>query len=155
MKKSYRKGVGIFLLNPDGRLWVGKRIDNKNDYWQMPQGGIDDNETEEEAMRRELNEEVGLETNYNIIGISSSYHKYDLPSDIVNFVWNGKYKGQIQRWFYCMFLGNDNQIDVRKYSKPEFSKWKWVDPDESIKLVVPFKRKLYMSVLEEFRQIDY
>lgn len=154
IKRGYRKGVGIFLFNSKGKLWVGKRIDNKNNYWQMPQGGVDEGESEEEAMRREMNEEVGLETGYDVVGISSGYHKYDLPSKLVNFVWNGKYKGQIQRWFYCRFNGSDSLIDVNKYIKPEFLKWKWIEPYDSTKLVVPFKKKLYESVLNEFEKIN-
>ena len=97
----YRKGIGIFLVNSNRKLWVGKRIDTNRNYWQMPQGGIDQSETEEEAMKREMYEEVGICSHYEIIGISQKLLSYDLPKEIKRYVWNGKYKGQLQRWFFC------------------------------------------------------
>ena len=118
----------------------------------MPQGGIDFSESPEDAMRRELMEETGLEHNYEIIGKSSSWLRYNLPSDLVNILWEGKYKGQEQIWFACRFFGNDKQVNLEKYSKPEFYKWKWIDPIDAIKHAVPFKKKLYNSVLNEFRR---
>ena len=150
---KYRKGIGIFLINSKGQLWVGKRVDNKNNYWQMPQGGIDQDESEEDAMRREMYEEVGLENQYKIIAVSGKYFSYDLPRDIVNFVWNGMYKGQTQRWFCCKFLGNDSLIDLNKDEKPEFCNWKWIRPEDCVKEVVPFKKSLYKSVLNEFKNL--
>ena len=152
MSEKYRKGVGIFLINKNNRLWVGQRLDHKNQYWQMPQGGIDSPETPEDAMKRELMEETGLDHNYEIIGKSSSWLKYNIPSDLVNILWKGKYKGQEQIWFACRFFGKDEQVNLERYSKPEFYKWKWINPIDVIKFAVPFKKKLYGSVLNEFRR---
>lgn len=152
MSEKYRKGVGIFLINKNNRLWVGQRLDHKNQYWQMPQGGIDSPETPEDAMKRELMEETGLDHNYEIIGKSSSWLKYNIPSDLVNILWKGKYKGQEQIWFACRFFGKDEQVNLEKYSKPEFYKWKWINPIDVIKFAVPFKKQLYNSVLNEFRR---
>ena len=147
---AYRKGVGIFLLNKSNKLWVGKRIDYKNNYWQMPQGGIDDSESEKQAMKRELGEEVGIKKNYEILMESKEWLSYDLPDYLKNLVWDGKYVGQVQKWFACKFHGNDNEIDLETH-KPEFFKWKWIEPKEALELVVPFKKKLYKSLLEEFK----
>ena len=150
MTKKYRKGVGIFLINKKSEVWVGKRLDYKNEYWQMPQGGIDHLESPEKAMKRELMEETGLQSNYKIIGKTNQWLRYNLPNDMVNQVWDGKYIGQKQIWFACRFFGNDSQINLKKFNKPEFCKWKWIDPLECVKLVVPFKKKLYDSIVNEF-----
>ena len=98
---AYRKGVGIFLLNKSNKLWVGKRIDYKNNYWQLPQGGIDDSESEKQAMKRELGEEVGIKKNYEILMESKEWLSYDLPDYLKNLVWDGKYVGQVLKWFAC------------------------------------------------------
>ena len=142
MKKKYRKGVGIFLINKRNQLWVGKRCDYKNEYWQMPQGGIDDLESPEKAMKRELMEETGLNENYEIIDKTSEWLKYNLPKDLVEVVWGGKYIGQKQLWYACRFLGHDNQIDINKFENPEFCRWRWIKPLDCLKFVVPFKRVL-------------
>ena len=115
MKQKYRKGVGIFLINKRNQLWVGKRFDYKNEYWQMPQGGIDEPESPENAMKRELMEETGLNKNYKIISKTGSWLEYKLPQELVNEVWNGKYIGQKQIWFACRFFGNDDQVDIKKF----------------------------------------
>ena len=151
MADKYRKGVGIFLLNKHKKLWVGKRIDLKSDYWQMPQGGIDKLESPEVAMRRELMEEVGLlQEDYKIIGKTKGWLKYNLPDNLVNIVWKGRYIGQKQIWFACRFAGTNSQIAVDKYEKPEFSCWKWINPFDATRLVVPFKKELYNSILKQF-----
>ena len=111
---KYRRGIGIFLINSEKKLWVGKRIDNKNNYWQMPQGGIDKYETEEQAMKREMFEEVGINDSFEILGMSKNLLSYDLPKEIIKFVWNGKYIGQSQRWFFCKFIGTDSMFDLEK-----------------------------------------
>ena len=149
---NYRRGVGIFLINSENKLWVGKRLDYKNDYWQMPQGGIDHKETPEKAMKRELMEETGLKTDYKIIGKTKKWLKYKLPKELMSVICKGKYVGQKQIWFACRFEGNDNQINIKGFGKPEFCEWKWINPFESIELVVPFKKKLYISVINEFKQ---
>ena len=121
---KYRKGIGIFLINSENKLWVGKRIDNKNNYWQMPQGGVDEYETEEQAMKREMFEEVGINNSFEILGMSKNLLFYDLPKEIIKFVWNGKYIGQSQRWFFCKFIGIDSMFDLEKDDNPELLKAK-------------------------------
>ncbi len=151
MSKEYRKGVGIFLINEKSQLWVGKRFDYKNEYWQMPQGGIDGSESPENAMKRELMEETGLNRNYEIIDKTSQWLKYKLPNNLVRMVWGGRYIGQKQLWFACRFFGEDKQINISKYENPEFCKWRWIEPLDCLKLVVPFKRVLYKQVLKSFK----
>tara|TARA_E500000331_G_C17008705_1_gene605371 strand:- start:302 stop:769 length:468 start_codon:yes stop_codon:yes gene_type:complete len=150
MKKKYRRGVGIFLINKKNQLWVGKRIDTRNDYWQMPQGGIDGAESPEDAMKRELMEETGVKYNYKVIGRTKNWLTYELPLDLVDSVWSGKYLGQQQIWFACRFSGADNQIDINRYGKPEFSSWKWISPSRCLDLVIPFKKDMYRSIMKEF-----
>ena len=153
MKQKYRKGVGIFLINQKNQLWVGKRFDYKNEYWQMPQGGIDELESPEKAMKRELEEETGLEKNYEIISKTSEWLDYKLPQELANKVWNGKYIGQKQIWFACRFFGNDDQFDIKRFKNPEFCEWRWISPVDCLDLVVPFKRKLYKKVLNKFKNL--
>ena len=112
MSGDYRLGVGIFLLNKEKKLWVGKRIDFKTDFWQMPQGGIDENESPKQAMIRELGEEVGLKKNFQIIDESKQWLSYMLPSELKEKIWKGRYIGQKQKWFVCNFLGSDNEINL-------------------------------------------
>ncbi len=149
--KKYRRGVGIFLINNSNQLWVGRRSDYRNEYWQMPQGGIDNGETPEIAMKRELMEETGLKSNYKIIGKSKRWLKYELPKNLVNVVWKGKYIGQKQLWFACRFVGNDTQINIKDFKQPEFCEWKWINPMDCLSLVVPFKKVLYEEVLDRFK----
>ena len=146
---GYRRGVGIFLLNKKKELWVGKRIDFKNNYWQMPQGGIDKNETPEEAMARELGEEVGIIKNYEILMEHEKWLSYKIPDSLKKVVWNGKYIGQIQKWFVCRFFGKDKEFNLETH-KPEFMEWKWIKPKEVLKFVVPFKKNLYENILKDF-----
>lgn len=152
MKDKYRKGVGIFLINRSNKLWVGKRLDYKNRYWQMPQGGIDEHESPERAMRRELMEETGLKDSYNILGKTNNWLRYNLPNELIKVVWKGKYIGQEQIWFACRFLGDDKLININQFKEPEFCEWKWINPLDSTNLVVPFKRELYFSVINEFKK---
>ena len=149
--QRYRKGVGIFLLNEENLLWVGKRIDMRSNYWQMPQGGIDQNETPKEAMKRELMEEVGIRQNYKIISETENWLKYELPKELVGIVWNGKYVGQKQKWFACKFQGTDNEIILDSY-QAEFEDWKWIKPMDALQLVVPFKKNLYKKLLDYFSE---
>ena len=118
----------------------------------MPQGGIDKDELPVDAMKRELMEEVGISNNYEIIRETSSWLKYKLPTNILRKVWNGKFIGQTQKWFACKFNGNNNEINLNTHY-PEFSDWQWIKPDDSLKLVVPFKRKLYRDILEDFKDL--
>lgn len=148
MNLPYRRGVGIFLLNKKKKLWVGRRLDIKNNFWQMPQGGIDENESETSAMLRELKEEIGS-NNIKILMKSSELLKYDLPKSLIKNVWRGRFKGQVQRWFACEFMGDDDEININ-FHKPEFSDWKWIDPKTVCQLAVPFKKDMYYEIIKEF-----
>ena len=144
----YRKGVGMMVFNDDKKIFVGKRIDNQK-AWQMPQGGVDENEDCFSAARRELYEETGIQS-IRVIEKSKEKYTYDLPEYLLGKIWKGKYKGQRQRWFLIKFLGPDSEINLnQKY--PEFNEWKWVDIDELSNLIVPFKKELYLSVIKEFQ----
>ena len=146
-KLPYRKGVGMMVFNDKKKIFVGKRIDNQT-AWQMPQGGVDDNEDYETAARRELYEETGIQS-IRIIQKSKEEYTYELPQYLLGKIWKGKYVGQKQNWFLIKFLGPDSEINL-KQKHPEFNEWKWVDIDELPRLIVPFKRKLYLSVIQEF-----
>jgi len=148
--KIYRKGVGIMLLNEEGKIFVGQRFDKDKAAWQMPQGGIDNGEKSIEALKRELEEETGIKNNFEILKKSEKKYKYDLPSTLQRKLWKGRYKGQEQRWYLLKFTGNDSEINI-KTKKPEFKNWKWVSNIELIKIIVPFKRELYKDVLDEFK----
>ena len=150
--KDFRKGIGVFLINTNNQLWVGKRIDFKNDYWQMPQGGIDNNESPRQAMIRELSEECGIKKNYEILMELEEWLSYLLPSSLKKIVWGGRYVGQTQKWFACRFLGKDREFDLETH-KPEFEEWKWIRPEDAVKFVVPFKKKLYKDVLRGFENL--
>ena len=143
----YRKGVGMMVFNDNKKIFVGKRIDNQK-AWQMPQGGVDQNEDYETAARRELYEETGIQS-IRIVQRSKGEYTYDLPEYLLGKIWKGKYMGQKQNWFLMKFLGPNSEINLnQKY--PEFNQWKWVDIDELPRLIVPFKKKLYLSVIQEF-----
>ena len=143
----YRKGVGMMVFNDDKKIFVGKRIDNQK-AWQMPQGGVDENEDCFSAARRELYEETGIQS-IRVIEKSKEKYTYDLPEYLLGKIWKGKYKGQRQRWFLIKFLGPDSEINLN-HKCPEFNEWKWVDIDELPKIIVPFKKKLYLSLIKEF-----
>ena len=144
----YRKGVGMMVFNDDKKIFVGKRIDNQK-AWQMPQGGVDENEDCFSAARRELYEETGIQS-IRVIEKSKEKYTYDLPEYLLGKIWKGKYKGQRQRWFLIKFLGPDSEINLNQKC-PEFNEWKWVGIDELSKLIVPFKKELYLSVIKEFQ----
>ena len=144
----YRKGVGIMLLNKETKVFIGKRIDNTK-AWQMPQGGVDQKEDVLNAAKRELKEETGI-TSIEIIKKSEKEFIYDLPNELLGKIWGGKYKGQKQTWFLAKFLGEYDEINI-KQKKPEFYDWCWAEPLELPKLIVPFKKRLYQEVVEEFK----
>ena len=148
-KLPYRKGVGMMVFDNNKKIFVGKRIDNQT-AWQMPQGGVDDNEDYEIAAKRELYEETGIQS-IRIIHKSKEVYTYDLPEYLLGKIWKGKYMGQKQKWFLMKFLGPDSEINL-KQKYPEFNQWKWVDIDDLPTLIVPFKKKLYLSVIQEFRK---
>ena len=145
----YRRGVGIMLINRDGHVFVGRRIDQTVEGWQMPQGGIDKDETPAEAALRELKEEVGTDKAV-IIGELDEWFCYDLPAHLVGVALHGKYRGQKQRWFALRFTGSDNDIDLTAH-EPEFATWRWAPMDELASLIVPFKREIYKKVIAAFK----
>src|ERR1700693_777367 len=152
----YRPGVGIMLLNHDGLVFVGRRIDMPAGLaaWQMPQGGIDPGETPRQAALRELKEEVGTDKP-EILAESREWLHYDVPEALwVRFggMWGGRYRGQRQKWFLMRFTGEDGDIDPAAAEHPEFDAWEWVAPELLPELIVPFKRRLYLDVLAEFRE---
>ncbi|MCF4166974.1 RNA pyrophosphohydrolase [Zavarzinia compransoris] len=144
----YRPCVGIMLINPDGLVFVGQRIDNLVEAWQMPQGGIDEGEAPETAAIRELGEEIGTEK-AEIVAESRDWLTYDLPAELVPKVWKGRYRGQRQKWYAMRFLGTDADIDIGT-RHPEFAAWRWVPHGDLPGLIVPFKRALYEAVVAEF-----
>ena len=150
---GYRPCVGVMLVNMDGRVFVGQRIDSQVEAWQMPQGGIDPGEEEKEAAFRELGEETGISPDHvEIIAKARDEHLYDLPPELVGKLWGGAYRGQRQTWFLARFLGSDSDIDIAT-PHPEFSQWKWIDPEALPDVIVPFKRKLYRDILQEFKAL--
>ncbi len=149
--RPYRVGVGIMLLGHDGRVFVARRIDTPGDAWQMPQGGIEPGETPRVAALRELAEEIGT-AKAEIVAESRGWLSYDLPLEVAMRVWGGKYRGQRQKWFAMRFTGTDGDIRLDT-AHPEFSAWKWAEPAELPRLIIPFKRALYEALLEEFREV--
>lgn len=146
----YRPGVGIMLLNAQNEVFVGRRVDTRSEAWQMPQGGIDENETPAEAVLRELQEETGIH-HVSIIAESKDWFYYDLPDYLIPKLWNGKYRGQKQKWFLLRFLGSNDEINIQS-EHPEFMSWRWAKVRELPYIIVPFKRKLYNAVISEFKQ---
>nr|WP_246168494.1 RNA pyrophosphohydrolase [Wolbachia endosymbiont of Ctenocephalides felis wCfeT] len=136
------------LFNKQGHVFTGKRIDSDN-YWQMPQGGIDDGEELEQAALRELLEEVGT-TKVDIIAKNQDWVYYDLPEEIIPICWNGKYSGQKQRWFLMKFSGNDEDININYTNHPEFKEWRWQSIDKLVDSAISFKQTVYKKVVEEF-----
>lgn len=147
----YRLCAGIMLANKEGKIFVGRRIDNPaGDAWQMPQGGIEDGEDPREAALRELEEETGISAKLvDIIARSKDEHFYDLPDDLVSFIWRGKYRGQRQWWFLMRFNGGDENINIQT-KHPEFSAWNWIDAHHLPNVIVPFKKRLYEAIVAEF-----
>ena len=146
----YRPCAGIMLLNADGLVFVGQRLDSALDAWQMPQGGIDEGEDAEAAAYRELGEETGIAPHLaQVIARSAGEHLYDLPPHMIGKMWKGKYRGQRQIWFLMRFLGSDADIDIATDAQ-EFRAWRWAERDSLVDLIVPFKRELYTNVIAEF-----
>jgi len=146
----YRRGVGVMLLNQHKQVWVGRRIDNPDEAWQMPQGGIDEGEDPWATAQRELEEETGIPRHLvERVADCPERLRYDLPEELKPKFWDGKWKGQEQDWFLCEFLGHDSDVNIAT-AHPEFRAWKWVDPQQLPDIIVPFKRDLYRRLLEEF-----
>ena len=146
-----RKGVGIVLLNDENKVFVAKRIDNPKNFWQMPQGGIDEGENYYEAAIRELKEETSVVSVKFIQEIDKKL-TYILPDHLIGIIWRGRYKGQIQKWFVMRFVGKETEININT-KKPEFLDWKWVDLDDLPKIAVKFKLDVYKSLKQEVSKI--
>ena len=137
------------LLNADGRVFVGQRLDSKLEAWQMPQGGIDPGEAPHATALRELEEETGIAPHLiEITAETADWHYYDLPDDLIGTVWKGRYAGQRQKWFAARFLGTDSDVDIAT-SHPEFRAWRWAEAHELVAMAVPFKTELYTAVIAE------
>ena len=146
-----RKGVGVALLNNNNQIFVAKRIDNPNDFWQMPQGGIDKGENPLEAAFRELKEETSIKS-VELVQEVNSEITYLLPDSLLGIIWKGKYKGQTQKWFIMRFLGSDNEINLRT-KHPEFLDWKWIEVDSITEKVVDFKLHVYEQIKKELKDL--
>lgn len=147
----YRPCVGVMLINAQGLVFAGQRIDSPAPAWQMPQGGIDDGEKPRAAALRELWEETGVTADLvAFVGKTHHWITYDLPPDLLGKVWGGKYRGQRQKWFLFRFLGTDADIRIAT-EHPEFSSWRWIAADQMVAEIVPFKRAVYDQVVHSFR----
>jgi putative (di)nucleoside polyphosphate hydrolase len=151
-RDRYRRGVGVMLLNHQGKVFVGARIDNTDEAWQMPQGGIDTDEEPWATALRELEEETGIPPHLvEKISECPERLKYELPEELKGRLWGGKYVGQDQDWYLARFLGQDSDINIHT-EDPEFREWKWIEPEQLPDLIVPFKRDLYRQLLREFAE---
>jgi putative (di)nucleoside polyphosphate hydrolase len=149
----YRLGAGIMLLSGEGKVWVGARIDNKAEQWQMPQGGIDEDEEPWPAALRELEEETGIPPRLvEKVAQHEEILRYALPPELVGVIWKEPWLGQRQYWFLARFMGSDSDVNLDAHQHPEFREWKWVDRDQLPDLIVPFKRELYQRLVDDFRR---
>ena len=142
-----RIGVGIALLNHENKIFVGKRIDNPANSWQMPQGGVDKNESFLEAAKRELEEETSIQT-VEVLKELNEWLTYDLPKNLLGKLWEGKYRGQKQKWFIMKFLGKNDEINIRT-KRPEFLDWKWINSSDLPEVAVDFKVNIYKKMAKE------
>ena len=149
-KLPYRLNVGLMIINHDKKVFCGQRLDNNNQAWQMPQGGIDEGETPINAAYRELYEETGIKKEkVEKIATSKVWINYDLPQELIPRLWGGKFRGKKKKWFLFKFNGLDADIDINTEHK-EFSNWCWMRPSSLIDSIVPFKQEVYKKVLNEF-----
>ena len=147
-----RIGVGIVLLNQENKVFVGKRIDNPGNFWQMPQGGINNNEDFFNAAKRELEEETGIKS-IELVKKIEGWLTYDLPENLLGKIWQGKYRGQKQKWFIFKFLGKDKEININTKT-PEFLDWKWIEFEKLPEVVVNFKKNIYKKIKEELLNLN-
>ena len=148
-----RIGVGIVLLNRENKVFVGKRIDNPENFWQMPQGGINLNENFLDAAKRELEEETNIKS-VKLVKKINRWLIYDLPKELLGKIWNGKFRGQKQKWFIMKFVGKDNEIDINTQN-PEFLEWKWIEFKKLPEIAVNFKKKIYSEIKKELLNLDW
>ena len=146
-----RNGVGIVVLNKENKVFVAKRIDNPKNFWQMPQGGIDEGEDFLDAAYRELSEETSIK-NVELIKELDGTITYELPDHLLGIIWKGKYRGQKQKWFLMKFVGEDKEINI-KTKNPEFLDWKWIELDQITEVVVNFKLHVYIELKEKIKKI--
>ena len=144
-----RQGVGVIVLNQNNEVFVAKRKDNPIDKWQMPQGGININETPLNAMKRELAEETSI-TTIKLLKEIDNWFEYELPPNLLGKIWKGKYRGQKQKWFIVKFNGNDGEINLNT-KHPEFIEWKWIDYKSLTDVIVDFKKDVYTKLKNELR----
>lgn len=152
---DYRPCVGVMLVNSDGKAFVGRRIDNKEgDWWQMPQGGVDEGEDLVAAALRELAEETGITPDkVSLIGRLEETIRYDLPEDLMGKLWGGRYRGQEQTWFLARFSGTEDDVNLEAHDPAEFCEFQWIDPEHLPEMIIPFKKRVYRAVLEGFREL--
>ena len=149
---GYRLAGAVMLLNREGKVWVGQRLDNALDAWQMPQGGLDPGEEPLEGALRELEEETGIgRDKIEIVARHGEELYYDLPDDLIGKVWKEPWRGQRQTWFLARFMGTDGDVNIAT-ADPEFRAWKWAEPAELPAMIVPFKKRLYEQVLDAFAE---
>ena len=151
-KLPLRIGVGIILLNHENNVFVGRRIDNPKNSWQMPQGGVDQNENFLQAAKRELEEETSIKS-VKLIKELDDWFKYDLPNYLLGKLWDGKYRGQKQKWFVMKFLGKNDEINV-KTQNPEFFDWKWIKLSKLPEIAVHFKSDIYKKIKDELISLN-
>ena len=151
-KLPLRIGVGIVLLNNKNNIFVGKRLDNPKNFWQMPQGGVDNNENFFQAAIRELKEETSIKS-IKLIKELGPWLEYELPKKLIEKIWKGKYRGQKQKWFVMKFIGNENEINI-KTQNPEFLEWKWIEPTKITEFVVDFKFDVYSKIQQELKLLN-
>ncbi|MEC7243769.1 MAG: RNA pyrophosphohydrolase [Pseudomonadota bacterium] len=149
-KRPYRPCVGIMLINDNGHIFGGQRIDNRAEAWQMPQGGIDAGEDVETACFREMREEIGT-NKADILSIHPEWLNYDIPLPLADRLWGGSYRGQSQKWVALRYTGQDSDINIAT-EEPEFFSWQWMSPADLIQLAVPFKRPVYEDIMTQFAQ---
>ena len=147
----YRMGVGIIVLNKENKIFVAKRIDNPKNFWQMPQGGVDEGEDFLSAAYRELEEETSIK-DVELITEIDEITTYELPDYLLGKIWKGKFRGQKQKWFIMRYLGNDDEININTH-KPEFLDWKWTDLNSITQIVVKFKLDVYKTLQQKIKKI--
>ena len=144
-----RKGVGVIVLNHENKVFVGKRIDNQVDKWQMPQGGVDQGESFFTAMKRELLEETNIQS-IKVVKEIEGFFEYELPKELIGVIWKGKFRGQRQKWFIVKFVGDEREINLQT-KNPEFIEWRWILPEDLPNVIVNFKRDMYLELLKTIK----